>query len=364
MLVAGFICAAAASPLISCGLAGPGAAAPAGATRPTASLTMGGQLDCVAAVPAASAWAVGTSSLGNPQIIRWNGRGWQREPTPGGDRLTSPAGGNLNGVAALSARNAWAVGAGMYNRALIEHWDGKSWTRVPSPDPDGGTILQGVAATSGRSAWAVGGTNDTGKTVIEHWNGVAWTQVPSPSPTGIGSVLSAVAATSASNAWAVGETYIRGGGTAALIEHWDGTAWRQVPSPTTRAGAYLSGVAAISATDGWAVGSSSGGLIERWNGKAWAVVASPALGRFGSLRAVAATSASDAWAVGGTLRPGRGLMTVIEHWNGTAWLRVSSHAAGLLTGVTVTATTSAWAVGFWTASGKVVIEHWNGATWT
>ena len=40
-------------------------------------------------------------------------------------------------------------------------------------------------------------------TLIEHWNGTAWTQVPSPNPSG-DNVLDGVAATSASNAWAVG----------------------------------------------------------------------------------------------------------------------------------------------------------------
>jgi hypothetical protein len=67
--------------------------------------------------------------------------------------------------------------------------------------------LNGVSAASASSAWAVGCTNcftSKGKALIEHWNGTGWKQVPSPAPAD--SVLSGVAAVSAGDAWAVGET--------------------------------------------------------------------------------------------------------------------------------------------------------------
>ena len=146
------------------------------------------------------------------------------------------------------------------------------------PGPGGGAVLNGVAALSATSAWAVGGTHDTGQIVIEHWDGDAWAQVPSPTPAGTSSDLYGVAATSASNAWAAGQTDTRTGSTT-VIEHWDGTARRQVPSPAPPAGGSLAGVAATSAASAWAVGSGSGALIEHWNGRAWTLVPSPALGR-------------------------------------------------------------------------------------
>jgi hypothetical protein len=67
--------------------------------------------------------------------------------------------------------------------------------------------LDGAAATSASNAWAVGtySTGTSGKTFIAHWNGTAWKQVPSPSPGSIGSFLRGVTATSASNVWAVGD---------------------------------------------------------------------------------------------------------------------------------------------------------------
>src|SRR5579859_6854009 len=44
---------------------------------------------------------------------------------------------SINGVAAISASNAWAVGynfIGVNTVTLIEHWDGTSWSVVPSPN--------------------------------------------------------------------------------------------------------------------------------------------------------------------------------------------------------------------------------------
>jgi len=72
------------------------------------------------------------------------------EPTA----VTGP--GSLSGVAAVSARDAWAVGdkqVGSTLRTLIEHWNGRAWRPVISPDPAGSDSLTSVAAISPASAW-------------------------------------------------------------------------------------------------------------------------------------------------------------------------------------------------------------------
>ncbi|MGO9161457.1 MAG: hypothetical protein ACLP7J_12210 [Streptosporangiaceae bacterium] len=89
----------------------------------------------------------------------------------------------------MSSSNAWAVGSryvstgnGTANYGtLVLHWNGTSWTVVPSPNPglrDGGTFLNAVSALSPSNACAVGyyNTGTTNKTVILHWNGNRWTQ--------------------------------------------------------------------------------------------------------------------------------------------------------------------------------------------
>ena len=176
-------------------------------------------------------------------------------------------------------------------------------------------FLEGVSALSGSDAWAVGSYDDntTGasKTLIVHWNGTSWRQVPSPNPRPVFSELHGVSAVSASDAWAVGDYW---NGTASaydtLILHWDGTARSQVNSPNpSPAGPfssnYLLGVSARSGSDAWAVGNYDNGLsdalIVHWNGTAWSQVKAPDAAAYPTdfgLSGVSAVSASDAWAVG------------------------------------------------------------------
>ena len=56
---------------------------------------------------------------------------------------------------------------------MIRHWNGKTWSRVPSPNPFCATCdtLNGVAASSAKNAWAVGTVNAGGEVLILHWNG-------------------------------------------------------------------------------------------------------------------------------------------------------------------------------------------------
>src|SRR5947209_3940481 len=104
-------------------------------------------------------------------------------------------------------------------------------------------------------------------------------------------ILNAVAEVSARNIWTVGTSFTPSNPVErTLIEHWDGTAWSNVPSPnpTETGDAGLNGVAEISANDIWAVGSSNGALIEHWNGQQWSIVPSGSVG--GSLSAVTEVS--------------------------------------------------------------------------
>ncbi len=178
----------------------------------------------------------------------------------------------LNAAVALAPNNVWAVGYGgvpEYPYADIEHWNGKKWKVVPSPNlaPDFYN-LTGMAAVSSTDIWAVGYTSyDTNLTLIEHWNGTRWSIVPGPN-SGTSDSLSQVAAISTDDVWAVGADQ-----SGTLIEHWNGTTWNIVASPDP--GTYsntLTSVTAITSNDVWAVGyyqnmsSPFQTLIEHWNG--------------------------------------------------------------------------------------------------
>jgi hypothetical protein len=144
---------------------------------------------------------------------------------------------------------------------LIEHWDGTAWSVVPSPDlgsPGGVPFdhLSAVSATSRNDAWAFGsfgnqpGIGYDDRALIEHWDGSSWT-VAKTFPRSSG--LQGAVALSPTDSWAVGGIG-RLHSVGPLIEHWNGQAWARVLGPAGQA-MNLIGVAADAAGDLWAVGS-------------------------------------------------------------------------------------------------------------
>src|SRR5207248_4313678 len=108
----------------------------------------------------------------------------------------------------------WAVGD-LVSQTLVLHWDGSSWSIVPSPSPGSSNYLRGVAAVSSNDVWAVG--DYSGGTLVLHWNGAKWSIVPSPGT----AQLKRVAVVAANDVWAVGNYY--NNGVQTQIEHWDGS---------------------------------------------------------------------------------------------------------------------------------------------
>jgi hypothetical protein len=286
------------------------------------------------------AWAVGGSNWFSPVqtiIYHWNGSSWTQVPSP-----TPGGGASLGGVVATSRRNAWAVGmvspggAGVpasYTTPLVEHWNGRRWQVQRVVVPASGGQLRGVAATSARDVWAVGWTGGSSEgnnqqTLIEHWNGKVWRRVPSPNPRGAtsGSSLISVTVTSPVNAWAIGDSN-NGFSYQTLIEHWNGRTWKIVPSPTPDGDDQLFSGAAVSARNAWAVGMtypsycsnggpSCGTLIEHWNGRRWSVVPSPNPPAY-YLNALwgVVSFYRNAWAVGTTDYS----QTLVLRYNGKNW---------------------------------------------
>jgi hypothetical protein len=295
-------------------------------------------------------------------------------PNPG------PENSALWSVSALSANDAWAVGtydpSGGGIDTLIEHWDGRSWTQVPSPNPSVPYLINflfGVVAQSPSNAWAVGqyAVKSGQLALILHWNGMSWSQVSAPAPLQFNN-LRAVAAYKA-NAWATGDS----DGQTFTVER-KGTGWIQSASPVVPRLASVAGVAMTSGRAGWAVGSDNSfhqplTVILRWNGTAWSKVASPPRAVDGELNAVAVTSATNAWAVGShSILTSGPEPTMILRWNGKGWSEVvspspqGSGARDILNGVAATSRTNAWAVGDW-GNGKgagAMILHWDGKSWT
>ncbi|HUX74964.1 MAG TPA: hypothetical protein VMV25_13870 [Steroidobacteraceae bacterium] len=277
----------------------------------------------VTAVSAGDAWAAGTSFSSakgfRPLILHWNGKAWSND---------SPAVAGVFQVSAIfaeSAADAWAVGSrisGPTIATLILHWNGKTWSKVTSPSPSRSrNSLYGVSAVSRTDAWAVGGycashcsgpTAPVDHSLILHWNGKSWSKVPSPTITGAD--LHSVSALSATNAWAAGF-----GNSANLMLRWNGTRWSKVNFPN-QSPAFS--ITLSSPTDGWAVGF---GGFTHWNGTNWSLV--PVSTPLDSnLQGVSADGASDAWAVGFYCVSKCGSRSIVwntetMHWNGKSWSR-------------------------------------------
>jgi hypothetical protein len=280
-------------------------------------------------------------------------------------------------VAVLSATDAWAVGdyivdGGGAQRTLIQHFDGATWTTVPSPNRLEGTnrnqinSLRGVTAIAPDDVWAVGHTvsyDDPYQTLTMHWNGAVWTIVDSPNYTfpGAYNALLDVSAASAGDVWAVGGSPFGGVSGRGLLLHFDGVSWSLQPGPPNFefwASSTRTGVVAVSANDVWAVGD-----YDAWHfdGSTWTVPASGA-----QFAADVHAGSGAVWAVGSFIADpyGGGVRFPIGYrFTGTGWQQ--QHAAaldpGAFNGVAVLADTDVIAVGY---SGQSVYAlRFNGTEW-
>lgn len=331
------------------------------------------------ALALASFSACASSTSGDPAGPEAPAVGGDEAPGPvvGGHPAPPPTGDELWAVDASSPDDVWAVGARFSgdtyrDRSLILHGDGTRWSLVSSPDVG---RLTDVAAVSEDEAWAVG----AGK--ILHWDGATWELSPHPSPPG--TYFAAVDASGPNDVWAVGMRYgaewvdqygDRNVGFDTLTMHWDGAAWRVVPSPN---GAprhnFVHGVVALSPIDAWVVGYSeehglSRTLTLHWDGAAWSVVPSPNPGEdFNVLWGMGTDGAGGVWAVGHYGDPHSRFIALYLQWTGETWEVVPAPPGEALhqtpTSAAGASANDVWAVGSEPTS-SFLIARWDGAAWS
>jgi hypothetical protein len=321
----------------------------------------------VAALSPTDAWAVGTQPnqsqyLPKPLAMHWNGTQWSLVNTPTID-VTDV---RFNAVAAVSSNDVWAVGysydydCGLCAQTLIQHWDGQSWSIVPSPNPGWSNQLYGVSARAANDIWAVGDQwlDWSAKVpLILHYNGVAWQVVNYP-PVSFGE-LNSVSALAENDVWAVGVSGVISTGIAPLALHWDGTSWTAVPVPNEADYVALYSVSGVASNDVWAVGVNkyanwqgqylSVARTYHWDGTSWTSVLPGVFGIDSRMYDVHAVASDDAWAVGGEPGPigsGVAFRYVTVHWDGLSWSNVENPNQGVLYAVSASSSSDAWAVGF------------------
>jgi hypothetical protein len=321
--------------------------------------------------------------------------------------------GGLTGVAATSAKNAWAVGyagSSASPKVLMLHWNGTAWSRVTRPSVlTGRGELSAITVVNAKDAWAAGFTggfvNTSRRTLLLHWNGTAWSEVTRPAP--IPGFLNAVTAT-ARGGWAVGGVPNGHNFPKALALRLSGTKWSRVSVPL---GVDITGVAITGTNAAWAIAATEQQYeFVYWNGRTWTskfsilpeqdffilggIAAGPRGAAFtvgyefpsggrqvpvslklaGSRwKKVTVRAPSNAVQSAVTFAPGgtpwaagsAGSATLIMRWNGKAWTRVASPSPGSpdgLDGLGFASARDGWAVG--SSGSDTVILHWNGSAWS
>jgi len=238
-----------------------------------------------------------------------------------------------------------------------------------------------VAVISSCDEWLVGfdldakANHGADHVLSEHFDGTAWKEIPVPTGTlgTLGSELNGVSAVSSNSVYAVGDLSDPNRSTP-VVEHWNGTAW--VPDTQLGVGdAELDSVRALSDSDIWVTGSSFDltsndrqPLILHFDGRTWTRTPVPPVGGPNDdirVLSVAASSPGNVWAIGDDFTgPDR---PFILHWTLSGWEQVP-FAPPLrdadLASVTTTSPFDAWAVGsVGDNESQTLILHWNGEGW-
>ena len=337
-------------------------------------------------------WAVDTCDHGEVRTARWlPDHGWR-------DVLAAaPArkfGNGLYAVAAVADDDVWAVGSTgtAEHRTLVEHWDGRTWTVVASPNP--GTLVKGatntlhsVVALSADNVWAVGYRSDPAhvawiRTLVEHWDGSSWTTVASPNLSGgQEDHLNGICAVPNHPGllWAVGDVRSNSGVDALILGHRHGH-WRIAGPLPRHAPGHFSGLFAC-ASNGepgglWAVGddvvddpNSSSTLVLQLTPTGWHHVPSPGPGLDAGLFDVAWVPGTRHWWAVGDWVKGYGMSrALILRYTGNEWRVVPSPGRtpegdilrdASLRSVVVISPDNAWAVGAQSPAPLPLVEHYR-----
>jgi hypothetical protein len=277
--------------------------------------------------------------------------------------------GALYGTAALANNDIWAVG-GLLDRLarppvfrpIAEHFDGNSWQVVPTPFLDHGDTLISVAGVASNDVWAVGAQYGPsfgfGESLIEHWDGSSWTIIDSPTSMVQHTALTGVTALASNDVWAVGQG-VGAHHSDALVEHWDGSSWSVVSSPAFT-GVPVDGISADASNDIWAFGLAStffggpfnGPAALHFDGTSWtAIPMQTQVGPGDRLSwGLTALSPTDVWAVGSAFDAYEHPRAAIAHWDGASWQDVPSPVVtgvnmSQLASVAAISPTDIWAVG-------------------
>ncbi|MEU2654793.1 hypothetical protein ABZ615_05665 [Streptomyces sp. NPDC007325] len=250
--------------------------------------------------------------------------------------------------------------------------ESRNWRNI-SPSGTEGSILFDVE-TAGGATWAVGLHNDETTQpfarVAMRWTGTGWQAPPQPAENGR---LDDLAVGAPDQVWAVGSAHdvvsdTDWGPQRALLQHWNGTAWREVSLPLPEGAVHSS----LSAVDVDARGSVwVHGAYQDPAGE-WKPVLfrGKADGSGGWTRLPADTGLN--WVSQLEAGPGGTVLAIgdgVSRFDGTAWTRQTLPPAldgAMYDGIEIRTSKDIWAVGhirdenLWR---RPVIVRYDGRTW-
>jgi hypothetical protein len=239
--------------------------------------------------------------------------GWRVVKTIGPDRA------NVSGLlTADAAKDAWSVWTGS-GPAVVLHWTGSAWTRVPVPAKLNGYVQSAVAigASSASDFWLFGTYRST---EALRWTGKAWVLQAIPSwvlRRAGGTVTATAAVFGPGNVWAFSV------GAGSYAARYNGRTWAKVPLPEVPTDVSVAGSAGI-----WALGAE---YAMHWIGGSWAKIRLPVFplpfGDYATYGDLTAADARDAWVVVSIYDASHALVnTIPAYWTGTTWQLLSSPA--------------------------------------
>ena len=232
--------------------------------------------------------------------------------------------GSLNSIWGSRLDDAWAVG----DAAVILHWNGLTWSRMPGPSVGTDKNFHSVAGTGSDNVWV-------GTDRIFKWNGTSW----SPAMlTTAGSVYRSL--------WFSGpqEVWLLGGSSVTKFDGINLKDW-DISLPSEDGGITpdygIMSIWGTSNNDITVVSLSN--YVHRWNGSSWSQI-SVDLNEPSSMWG---NKADDIWVAG--------LKGKLAHFTGAGWTNISCGTDSRLFSISGSGSNDVWAVG---ANGTVV--HWDG----
>ena len=264
---------------------------------------------------------------------------------------------SLQGVAAISATNAWAVG-NRRSGPFVVHWNGRSWQASGIPHP-AGFVAQSIQARVAGGVWVLGYVSSTAQSVAIERNGGVWRVVRLPADAGTTGMIFGPA-----DMWLTANTIFCSGNPSqctTTILHWNGTAWTRFVVPT-----MVADMEGTSDSDLWLIGTDSnhqvgdqefGKLVAfRWKGTSWRWVPMPHPEISGT-PTFTVGSAKNVWISAWSAKTDQQGQqpTLGVHWNGVRWTILTAPDTALASGpIAIDGRGGAW----FTPNAR-----WNGRMW-